>query len=64
MDLFFLLPGLFGVTFIAYQLGKMSTTAPTEEEMFRRIVQARQTRRLEKQVETALEDELSREATI
>lgn len=56
------LVGLLPAFAFGYAIGRGSVEYPTDEEMFRRIVTNRSRARIEKEVESSLQDELNRQA--
>jgi hypothetical protein len=52
---------LFPVAIAAFSVGARSKEYPSEEEMMRRIIQARVERRIKAEVEAAIADEINRQ---
>lgn len=63
MDLLvFILPLCIFVAMVAFSFGQYTKDYPTEDEMMRRIVAGRVKARIEREVESAIAEEISRQA--
>lgn len=62
MDPLYLMPAVIFVGIVCYHSGRLRAIEPTEEEMYRRLVEARRTRILRKAAEEEVNGVISREA--